>query len=180
MTVEASLRDELLAAVPALRAFAISFTNNRDRTDDLVQDTILRAWANIDKFEPGTNLNAWLFTILRTLVHAEYRKSKREVEDADGAFAARLKTHPDKQSHLHFEDFRSALAMLPEDQREALLLVGAQGMSYEGPALMCNVALGTIKSRVNRARSKLASLLDFSYETELGPDSVTKAALAAG
>jgi RNA polymerase sigma-70 factor (ECF subfamily) len=83
--VEDSLRDEMLAAIPQLRAFATSLTNNTDRADDLVQDTILRAWANIDKFEPGTNLNAWLFTILRNLFHSEYRKRKREVEDADGS-----------------------------------------------------------------------------------------------
>jgi RNA polymerase sigma-70 factor (ECF subfamily) len=111
--VEDSLREELLTAIPSLRAFAISFTNNRERADDLVQEMILRAWANIDKFEPGTNLNAWLFTILRNLFHSEYRKRKYETEDADGAYAARLKTHPDQQSHLDFEDFRAALATLP-------------------------------------------------------------------
>jgi RNA polymerase sigma-70 factor (ECF subfamily) len=173
-----SLRDELLAALPSLRAFAISFTNNRDRADDLVQETILRAWANIDKFEPGTNLNAWLFTILRNLFHSDYRKRKREIEDANGFFAARLKTHPDQQSHLDFEDFCSALAKLPLEQREVLLLVGAQGMSYEEAAEVCDVPIGTIRSRVNRARSKLASLLDLTSEAEFGLDSVTKAALA--
>jgi RNA polymerase sigma-70 factor (ECF subfamily) len=180
MSVEASLRDEVLAAIPHLRAFATSLTGNRDRADDLVQDTIVRAWANIDRFERGTNLNAWLFTILRNHFHSEYRKRKREVEDADGSYAARLKTHPDQQSHLDFEDFRTALATLPVDQREALLLVGAQGMSYEEAAEICNVAVGTMKSRVNRARSKLALLLDLTSEAELGPDAVTKAALAAG
>jgi RNA polymerase sigma-70 factor, ECF subfamily len=178
--VEVSLRDDLLAAIPNLRAFATSLTGNRDRADDLVQDTIMRAWANIGKFEPGTNMNAWLFTILRNLVHSDYRKRKHEVEDADGSYAARLKTHPDQHSHLDFEDFRTALVTLPLDQREALLLVGAQGMSYEEAAAVCQVAVGTVKSRVNRARSKLASLLDISGEAELGPDSVTKAALAAG
>jgi RNA polymerase sigma-70 factor (ECF subfamily) len=179
MSVEASLRDELLAAIPSLRAFATSLTGNRDRADDLVQDAILRAWANLDRFERGTNLNAWLFTILRNQFHSEYRKRKREVEDADGSYAARLKTHPDQQSRLDFEDFRAALATLPLDQREALLLVGAQGMSYEDAAAVCQVAVGTVKSRVNRARSKLAYLLDLTGEAELGPDDVTKAALAA-
>lgn len=113
MLVDAMLRDELLAAIPSLHAFAISFTCNRDRADDLVQETILRTLANIDKFERGTNLNARLFTILRNLFHSEYRKRKYETEDADGAFAARLKTHPEQQSHLDFEDFREALAMIP-------------------------------------------------------------------
>jgi RNA polymerase sigma factor (sigma-70 family) len=102
--VENSLRDQILAALPSLRAFATSLTGNRDRADDLVQDAILRAWANIDRFERGTNLNAWLFTILRNQFHSEYRKRKREVEDADGSYAARLKTHPDQQSRLAFED----------------------------------------------------------------------------
>jgi len=179
MAVEDALRDELLAAVPSLRAFAISLSNNSDRADDLVQDTLMRAWANIDRFERGTNLHAWLFTILRNAFHSEYRKRKRETEDADGVLAARLKTHPDQHSHLDYEDFRSALAKLPVDQREALLLVGAQGMSYEEAAAICNVAVGTVKSRVNRARVKLAALLGMDSEAEIGPDSITKAALAA-
>jgi len=179
MIVEASIREGLLAAVPTLRAFAISLTNNHDRADDLVQDTILRAWTNIDKFEPGTNLNAWLVTILRNLFRSEYRRRWREVEDADGSYAARLKTHPDQEAHLDYEDFRTALVKLPLDQREALLLVGAQGMSYEDAAAICGVAVGTMKSRVNRARSRLAALLGLNSEAEIGPDSVTKAALTA-
>jgi RNA polymerase sigma-70 factor (ECF subfamily) len=178
--VEDSLRDEMLAAIPQLRAFAISFTNHPDRADDLVQDTILRALAKIDQFERGTNLKGWLFTILRNLFHSEFRKRKREVEDADGSYAARLKTHPDQHSHLEFEDFRSALAKLRPEQREVLLLVGAHGMSYEEAAEVCDVPVGTIKSRINRARSKLAAMLDLTSEAELGPDAVTKAALAAG
>jgi RNA polymerase sigma-70 factor (ECF subfamily) len=91
----------------------------------------------------------------------------------------RDKTHPDQQSRLDFEDFRTALATLPLDQREALLLVGAQGMSYEEAAAVCKVAVGTVKSRVNRARTRLASLLDLTGEADLGPDDLTKAALAA-
>lgn len=178
MPVEASLRDGILAAIPKLRAFAMSLTNHADQADDLVQDTILRALSNLHRFEPGTNLDAWLFTILRNSFRSEYRKRKREVEDGEGAFAARLKTHPSQQSHLDFEDLRSALAQLPLDQREALLLVGAEGMSYEEAAAVCNVAVGTVKSRVNRARSKLAALLKLSSEAEIGPDDVTKAALA--
>jgi RNA polymerase sigma-70 factor (ECF subfamily) len=100
-------------------------------------------------------------------------------EDADGSYAARLKSHPDQHSHLDFEDFRAALAKLPRDQREALLLVGAQGLSYEEAAEVCNVAVGTVKSRANRARSRVATLLDVTGEAEIGLDSVTKAALAA-
>ena len=88
-------------------------------------------------------------------------------------------THPDQQAHLDFEDFRAALTRLPVDQREALLLVAAQGMSYEEAAAICGVAVGTIKSRVNRARTRLARLLSVESEAEIGPDSITKAALAA-
>ena len=110
---EPELREALLAAVPSLRAFAISLSGQVDRADDLVQDTLLRALANLHRFEPGTNLNAWLFTILRNLFHSEYRKRRREVEDPDGSYAGRLKVQPEQGSHLDFEDFRSALAKLP-------------------------------------------------------------------
>jgi len=177
--IEPSLRDELLSIIPSLRAFAISLCNDTHRADDLVQDTVMRAWANFDRFERGTNLNAWLFTILRNLFHSEYRKRKREVEDIDGVYARKLKSYPEQQAHLEMADFRQALAKVPVDQREALLLVGAQGMSYAEAAEVCGVAVGTIKSRVNRARNRLAELLAFKGEPEIGPDSITKAALTA-
>jgi RNA polymerase sigma-70 factor (ECF subfamily) len=177
MPVEPAIRDALLAAVPSLRAFAISLTNDFNRADDLVQDTLVRALAHIDRFERGTNLNAWLFTILRNLFHSEYRKRRREVDDPEGTYAGRLKAHPEQQSHLDFEDFRGALAKLPPDQREALLLVGAEGMSYEDAAAICQVAVGTIKSRVNRARARLAQILQLDEGDEIGPDGVTKAVL---
>jgi RNA polymerase sigma-70 factor, ECF subfamily len=153
MPIEDTLRDQMLAAVPKLRAFAISFTGHRDRADDLVQDTLLRTWANIDKFERGTNLEAWLFTILRNQFHSEFHKRRREMEDANGSYAAKLKTYPEQHGHLDYQDFRTALTKLPHDQGEALLLVGAQGMSYEKAAHVPGVAIGTIKSRVNRARA---------------------------
>jgi RNA polymerase sigma-70 factor (ECF subfamily) len=179
MTPDPALRDELLAAVPSLRAFAISLCGHVDRADDLVQDTLLRALSNIHRFQRGTNLNAWLFTILRNLFHSEYRKRRREVEDPDGSYAGRLKVQPEQGSRLDFEDFRSALAKLPHDQREALLLVGASGFSYEEAAEICGCAIGTIKSRVNRARSRLAGLLAVDDPDDLGPDSMTRAALQA-
>jgi RNA polymerase sigma-70 factor (ECF subfamily) len=129
MPAEPEICNALLAAVPSLRAFAISLSGQVDRADDLVQDTLLRALSHIDRFERGTNLNAWLFTILRNLFHSEYRKRRREVEDPDGSYAGRLKAQPEQGSRLDFEDFRTALAKLPPDQREALLLVGASGFS---------------------------------------------------
>jgi RNA polymerase sigma-70 factor, ECF subfamily len=179
MTPDASFRDALLAAVPSLRAFAISLSGNIDRADDLAQDTLVRAIANAHRFEPGTNLNAWLFTILRNLFHSEYRKRRREVEDPDGVYAEQLTSQPEQGARLDFEDFRSALSRLPHDQREALLLVGASGFSYEEAAQICGCAVGTIKSRVNRARSRLANLLAVDDVEDLGPDRMTRAALQA-
>ena len=175
-----TLRDEILASVPSLRAFAISLSGNVDRADDLVQETLLRAFANIRSFRPGTNLPAWLFTILRNLFRSEYRKRRREVPDSDGAFAATLTSHADQISHLDFEDFRTALDKLPPDQREALVLVGASGFSYEEAAEICGCAVGTIKSRVNRARKRLGDLLAIETVEDFGPDRPTRAVLLAG
>jgi len=177
LTLDPSLRDEILAAVPSLRAFAMSLAGKTDRVDDLVQETLVRAVTNIHHFEAGTNLNAWLFTILRNLFHSEYRKRRREVEDADGSYAARLSAPPEQGARLEFEDFRRALAHIPLDQREALLLVGAEGLSYEEAAQVCGVAVGTVKSRVNRARARLARMLDVEHGQEFDPDPTIKAAL---
>src|SRR4029450_10847341 len=115
MPMDESVRKAVLAAVPSLRACGISLCGNVDRADDLVQETLLRALANIDSFEPGTNLPAWLFTILRNLFRSEYRKRRREVEDSDGRFAETLKTHPEQNSHVEFQEFQEALAKLPPD-----------------------------------------------------------------
>jgi RNA polymerase sigma-70 factor (ECF subfamily) len=160
MPLTDSLRNDILAAVPSLRAFAISLSGNADRADDLVQETLLRALANIDSFQPGSNLPAWLFTILRNLFRSDYRKRRREVEDAEGNYAKTLKTQPSQNAHLEFEEFRTALDKLPQDQREALILVGAGGFSYEDAADICGVPVGTVKSRVARARLALIELLD--------------------
>jgi RNA polymerase sigma-70 factor (ECF subfamily) len=177
MTVDPGVREAMLAAVPGLRAFAISLSGNVDRADDLVQETLLRALANIDSFEPGTNMSAWLFTILRNLFRSEYRKRRREVEDSDGRLAGNLTSQAEQPSHLEFEEFRTALAKLPPDQREALILVGASGFSYEEAAQICDSAVGTIKSRVNRARTRLAQILSIEDVREIGPDSATQAVL---
>jgi RNA polymerase sigma-70 factor (ECF subfamily) len=179
MTLAPSVKEAMLGAVPSLRAFAISLSGNVDRADDLVQETLLRAMANIDSFQPGTNMSAWLFTILRNLFRSEYRKRRREVEDTDGSYAETLKSHPEQQSRVEFEEFRTALAKLPQDQREALLLVGASGFSYEEAAAICECAVGTIKSRVNRARTRLAELLGVTSVTEFGPEPVSGGVLSA-
>jgi len=177
MALDASVRDAVLAAVPSLRAFAISLCGNVDRADDLVQETLLRALANINSFRPGTNMSAWLFTILRNHFRSEYRKRRREVEDSDGSYAETLKSHPEQHGHVEFGEFRAALAKLPPDQREALVLVGASGFSYEEAASICDCAVGTIKSRVNRARTRLAELMSIESMDDFGPDRATRAIL---
>jgi RNA polymerase sigma-70 factor (ECF subfamily) len=170
----------MLAAVPSLRAFAISLSGKVDRADDLVQETLLRAMANIHSFQPGTNMPAWLLTILRNRYRTEYRKRRREVEDADGGYAKNLISPPEQHSRVEFEEFRVALATLPPEQREALLLVGASGFSCEEAAAICHCAVGTIKSRVNRARTRLAELLFIDRAHKLGPDHTTSAILTEG
>jgi RNA polymerase sigma-70 factor, ECF subfamily len=179
MKLDPAVREALLAAVPNLRAFAISLSGNVDRADDLVQETMLRALANIDSFQPGTNMSAWMFTILRNLFRSEYRKRRREVEDTDGTYAAGLTSQPEQQSKVEYTELRNALAKLPSDQREALLLVGASGFSYEEAAEICQCAVGTIKSRVNRARHRLAELMAIETVDDFGPDRETQAVLTA-
>jgi len=175
MTVDPSIRETMLAAVPGLRAFAMSLCGKIDRADDLVQETLLRALTNIDSFEPGTNMSAWLFTILRNLFRSEYRKRRREVEDAEGSYAESLTTPPEQNSRLEIDEFREALKLLPPEQRESLILVGASGFSYEEAAQICGCAVGTIKSRVNRARGRLAEILAIESASDFGPDRETRA-----
>ena len=160
-------RDELVSHLPALRAFALSLTRDGASADDLVQDTIVKAWTNMDKFQPGTNLRAWLFTILRNNFYSARRKTKREVPDSDGIHAARQATRPEHDGRLALHDFRAAFSHLPDEQREALILVGALGFSYEEAAEMTGVAVGTVKSRANRGRRRLAELLQLADGEEL-------------
>jgi RNA polymerase sigma-70 factor, ECF subfamily len=174
-----SVRAAMLAALPSLRAFAISLCGNVDRADDLVQEALLRAWGNLDSFEPGTNMSAWLFTILRNVFRSEYRKRRREVEDADGSYAKSLTSLPGQTSHLEMDEFRKALDVLPSEQRESLILVGASGFSYEEAAQICGCAVGTIKSRVNRARRRLAGLLSIESADDFGPDRETRAVVGS-
>lgn len=170
-------KDGLIREIPNLRAFAASLSGSMQLADDLVQDTLLKAWGNSDKFEPGTSLRAWLFTILRNTYYSLYRKRGREVQDSEGTYAERMATHGNQESHLDLADFRKALAKLPEEQREVLIMVGATGLSYEEAAEICGVAIGTIKSRVNRARTKLAELLSIGSVDDLGPGRTNAAAM---
>jgi RNA polymerase sigma-70 factor (ECF subfamily) len=162
-----------LDALPLLRAFAFSLVGSRqhDRADDLVQETILKAWAHRASFQLGTNLNAWLHTILRNEFYSQMRRKRREVEDGEGVYASMLATAPEQHGHLDMADMDAALGQLVDEQREAVLLVGASGFSYEEAAQICGVPVGTIKSRVNRARARLAEVLDISGDADYSPDS---------
>jgi len=150
---------EIIETLPDLRGFARSLTRSQDSAEDLVQETVAKALSNLDKFKVGTNLRAWLFTILRNHFYSTKRKGKREVEDADGVEASKLIQVPNQEARMAFEEFRSAFQELPADQREALMLVGVEGFSYDEAAETCGCATGTIKSRVNRGRAKLAEVM---------------------
>jgi len=168
-------RDGMIAEMPNLRAFAISLSGNVHQADDLVQETLLKAWSNANNFVAGTNLRAWLFTILRNTYYSIYRRRGREVQDSDGIYAKRIATAAPQESAMEMQEFRVALTKLSEEHREALLLVGASGFSYEEAAEVCGVAVGTVKSRVNRARAKLAELLGIEGPEDLGSDRLSDA-----
>ncbi|MBY6153122.1 RNA polymerase sigma factor [Vannielia litorea] len=173
-------RDEIVEHLPAMRAFAMSLARNSAQADDLVQDAVVKAWSNFDKFKVGTNLRAWLFTILRNTFYSARRKSGREVADVDGIMAGGLASKPDHDGRLALADFQAAFATLPDEQRETLWLVGALGMSYDEAAETCNCAVGTVKSRANRARARLAELLHLKDDEELElTDQSTMAVVAA-
>ncbi|CFX51254.1 RNA polymerase sigma factor [Candidatus Filomicrobium marinum] len=161
------MKRALVAAIPNLRAFAISLSGNADRADDLVQEALVKAWDKIDTFQEGTNLKAWLFTILRNAYFSEFRKRRREVADGDGEYSSKLSVQPAQHGHLDLNDLVSALEQLSEDQREAILLVAAEGFSYEEAAEISGCAVGTVKSRVNRARARLAEIMHIESAEDL-------------
>lgn len=159
-TVEAeAFRQGLTKALPRLRGFALSLTVNAAKADDLVQETLLKAWVNQHRFMPGTNLMAWLITIARNAYYTEHRRRRREVEDADGAAAGQLIELPTQEHGMELQMVWKAMTLLPAAQREALMLVGAQGMTYEAAADLLGCQIGTVKSRVSRARAHLADTL---------------------
>ena len=164
MTATFSTRDALLAQIPDLRASAFLLCGSKDRADDLVQDTVLSAWAHLDDFQAGTNMGAWLFTIMRNRFRTDYRKSRRWVQDVNGQYAERLTSKPEQEGWSISADLRYALAQLPAYQREALILVGAKGLSLVEAAAVCGCEVGTIKSRTNRARARLVELLAYTRQ----------------
>ena len=169
-TPKDEFEEMLVATIPHLRAFARSFANDSARADDLVQETLVKAWNSMHSFERGTNFKAWLFTILRNAYLSQHRKLRREVDDPNDVYTGSLAVRPEQYGHVDLLDFRAALGELPSDQREALLLVGAEGFSYEEAADICGCAVGTIKSRVNRARTRLAELLEVRGASDYGTE----------
>ena len=176
--IQKSFKDEMLSCMPSLRAFGVSLCGRRDKADDLVQDTLMKAWAKQQTFTMGTNMKAWLFTILRNEFYSQMRKRGREVQDTDGAFTERLSIHPSQYGVLDMRDFKKALDLLPPDQREAIILIGASGFSYEEAAQVCGCAVGTIKSRVSRARARLQDVLGLTRNADYGPDAISTGVLA--
>ena len=150
---------DLIACVPHLRAFARFLTGNRERADDLVQDTIVRALTAAHQFQRGTNLKAWMFTILRNQHYNDVRKARVRLQSLDDPSIDEPAAAPSQEARLEFGDFRRAFWQLAENQREVLILIGASGLSYDEAARICNCPTGTIKSRVSRARRELLATL---------------------
>ena len=152
-------KDQLAAVIPHLRAFGRSLSGSRDLADDLVQETLLKAWAARLRFQAGTNMRAWTFIILRNLFLSQMRRARFKGE-WDEITASKILAAPASQDrHIELGDMQRALMHLPQPQREALILVGAGGFAYEEAAEICGCAVGTIKSRVARGRVALEALL---------------------
>ena len=171
----AAFQELLVAVVPHLRRFALSLARDATAVDDLVQETLLRAWRNRARFEPGTNFEAWTFTILRNQYYTDWRK-QREVKDEAGAYAARLVSPPDQTGRLDLQDVQAGLDRLPAVMREALVLVTLSDLSYVEAAAVMGCQVGTVKSRVSRARDRLARALGYTG-AEIGGDAVMHSAL---
>jgi RNA polymerase sigma-70 factor, ECF subfamily len=153
-------RDQLVALIPSLRSFARGLCGWRDMADDLAQDAMMRGWAARASFTPGTNFRAWMFMILRNQFYTTIRKNKR-MTSWDPEVAERVLVEaPSQQSAIHVADVAKALQKLPAEQREVLLLVGANGVSYEEASEIIGCAIGTIKSRLARGRKALAAMID--------------------
>jgi RNA polymerase sigma-70 factor (ECF subfamily) len=152
-------RDKLIELIPFLRAFARTLCGHRDEADDLCQEALAKAWQSRGTFEPGTNLKAWLFMILRNQFYSEKRRAWRQKPWDEATAEQSLVTGGTQHASIALSDVSRAMRMLPNEQREALILVGAGGFAYEEAAKICGCALGTIKSRVARARRTLEGVM---------------------
>ena len=168
---EEKFRDDLTALIPHLRAFSRSLCGNATLADDVAQDALLKAWKARDKFKPGSNLKAWTFTILRNQFYSIKRRSWRATSLEPEVAEQTIVANTDPEQSVHLNELRRGLDMLKDDQREALILVGASGLSYEEAAEICDCAVGTIKSRVSRARKSLETIMN-SGRFDDAPDKV--------
>ena len=157
---DALFKRELTSLIPHLRAFARTLTGDATAADDLAQDALMKAWSARASFEMGTNMKAWTFMILRNQFYSEKRRSWRQTQLDQEAAERTLVAVDDPAAPVALDELRMGLAMLPAEQREALILVGAGGFAYEEAAEICNCAVGTVKSRVSRARRALHAVLD--------------------
>jgi len=176
MTTDLDWRDSVVGMIPALRAFAWSLSHNGSDADDLVQETLIKAWSHRDRYQPGSNLRAWMFTILRNTYYTQLTRRRREVRDETGAYASTLRSPATQDWTVTVRSLQLALAQLPPEHREALVLVGAAGLSYEEAAEICGCALGTLKSRVNRARARLLKIMEAADADELMDFEATRSA----
>ena len=172
-------RKTLLSAVPELKSFAIALAHNRDLADDLVQETLTKALEHADSFTRGSNMRAWLVTILRNQYFSERRRLRREIGDPEGIYQSGLVSLPEQEASILFKTVVSAVGELPSPMRETLVAVGAEAYTYEEAAQFCGCAIGTIKSRASRARAMLRRKAKFPGHREWASDPVMLAALAA-
>ena len=157
---ENQFRKDLTDLIPHLRAFARSLCGNATLADDVAQDAMLKAWNARQKFKPGTNLKAWTFTILRNQFYSIKRRSWRATSLEPEVAEQTIVANSNPEQSVHLNELRRGLDMLKDDQREALILIGASGLSYEEAAEVCGCAVGTIKSRVSRARAALEVIME--------------------
>ena len=175
---EGEFKQELMRVAPHLRAFARSLCGSADRADDLAQDAMMKAWAARDRYRAGTNFKAWTFTILRNQFYSETRRNRFRGEYDEAVAERILHTPGSQESALELGDVLRALAAIPAGYREALILVSVEGMSYEEAAAVCDIAVGTVKSRVSRARAMLSNIMasgllpDFRHNFVLKGDSI--------
>lgn len=178
MMLEPAVRESLIKAIPRLRAFAMSLCRNREQAEDLVQGALLLACANIASFAPGTNMNAWLSAILRNHFYSEWRRQRRftSIEELPDTEAE----NPHQITNVECGQVRAAVAKLKPKARQALMLVAASGLSYHEAAEVCGCPVGTIKSRVNRAREELLQMLSIHRPDYFEGDAVFSAAIGSG
>jgi RNA polymerase sigma-70 factor, ECF subfamily len=180
MIADAASQDAIVAAIPSLRAFAISLCRNGEQAEDLVQETLLRGYANIKSFTPGTNMMAWLFTILRNEFYSECRRRRRRPFESIDERADSLAARPTQVAQAAHQELCVALNKLPPEQRVAVVLVAASGLSYDEAAKVCGCPTGTMKSRVFRAREELARILSIEGPEDFAEDPIISAAVMSG